>query len=100
MLHVAFRQQPHVIQQLARRNGARAFLLHARRAGTADPQFQIRSGQSHAVAGGLQEHVGQDRNGGLLFHHALRQTQFSYQIGLADSEFHGPQLLFSVGCIR
>ena len=37
---------------------------------------------------GLQQHVRQDRNGGLLLDHALRQTQFAYQIGLADGEFH------------
>ena len=44
-LHVRIGQQAHVIEQLARRNRAGAFLFDARRARAADAQFQIRGGQ-------------------------------------------------------
>src|ERR1019366_6509993 len=78
----------HVVQQLARRDGARAFLSHARRAGAADAQFQVRGGQRQPVVGHFQKHVRKNRYGGFLLHHALRQTQLTYQIALVDGEFH------------
>src|SRR5437899_254421 len=72
---------------------AGAFFLDARRARTADAQFQVGSGQRNAIVRGLQEHIRQDWNGGLFFHHTLRETQLTYQIALADGEFHFPLLL-------
>ena len=66
------------------------------------PDFFTRAGQEQRmpnsrsvavkmdpVAIRLDQHVRQDRNRGFLLHYALRQVQFSNQIGPADGEFHG-----------
>src|ERR1019366_10566285 len=87
-VHVAIRQQAHVVQQLARRDRPRAFLLHPRRAGAADAQFQVRGGQRQPVVRRFQKHVRENWYGGFLLHYALRQTQLTYQIALVDGEFH------------
>ena len=49
-IDVAVGQQADIIQQLARRNGARAFFLDARRACAANSQFQIGRRESDAVS--------------------------------------------------
>ena len=49
-----------------------------------DAQFQICGGQMNPIPIRFHQDVRQDRNRGLLLDHALRQVQFSYQIGLAD----------------
>src|ERR1035438_8914160 len=74
-VHVAIRQQAHVVQQFARRDSPGAFLLHPGRAGAADAQLQVCSGHKSTGASPRP-------------HHPLRQTQLTYQIALVDGEFH------------
>ena len=85
-IHV--RQQPHIVQQLARRDRTRPLFLDLGRTRAADAQLQIRGGESDPVVLRLQQHVGEDRDGGLLLDHTLREAQFSNEVCFTDGEFH------------
>ena len=68
------------------RHGARS--LDFRWASAANAYIEVRSGNVEPVLAGFQEYVGQDRDGALLFDHALNQIEFTQQIVSLDREFH------------
>src|ERR1017187_5916408 len=92
-IHV--RQQPHVVQQLAGRDGTRSLFLDLSRTRAADAQLQIGDSKRNPVVLNLQQHVGKDRNRGVLLDHTLREAQFSNEVCFADGELHVVSLLFS-----
>ena len=67
---VAVGQQLHVVEKLARRNGAGALFLHARRARRTQRKIKIGGRDGQAIAHGFEEKVRQDRDGRLALHHS------------------------------
>ncbi len=77
---IAIGQQLHVVVQLARRNGAGAFLLHLGRARGAQAQVKIGGRDGQPVIGRFKKKVRQDGNGRLAFDHALGGSEFLEQV--------------------
>jgi hypothetical protein len=50
--------------------------------------LEIRREQTHLVAVGLDQHVGENRNRVLAFDDALEELKFAQEVVLADDEFH------------
>ncbi len=99
--YIRIRKEPHEIKQFLGRHRPGAFFFHLGRTGAANAQLEVRSRQNHATSLRLQQDVGEDRDGGLLFDHALGEIQLADQIRLAYSEFHaGSCYYFSVSILN
>ena len=85
---VAFRQQLDVVVELARGNGAGARLLHLGLGTGADRLIKVCCGDVQPVAIGLDKKVGQNRDGGFAFHHALRCGKLFHQVLAAYGNLH------------
>ena len=91
---VALGKQPRVVEQLPGRYRSRPLFFYLCRTRTAYSQLQVRGGQNDPVVLRLNQDIGEDRDRGLLLHHALGETQLPHQIRLANREFHRAELLF------
>ncbi len=85
---VAVRQELDVVVELARGDGAGAGLFHLDRGAGADGLVEVGGRDVQPVALGLDEKVGQNRDGGFALHHTLRSGKLSHQILAAYGNFH------------
>ena len=85
---VAIGQQLDVVVELAGGNGAGAGLLDLDGGAGADGLVEVGGGDVQPVAIGLDEKVGQNGNGGLALHHALRGGEFLHQFLAAYGNLH------------
>jgi hypothetical protein len=85
---VAFGQQLDVVVELARRNGAGAWLLDLGLGAGADCLVQIGRGNVQPVALGLDQKIRQNRNRGLALHHTLRRGELLHQVLAAYGNLH------------
>ncbi len=85
---VAVGQELDVVVELARGDGAGAGLFHLDGGAGADGLVEIGGGDVEAVALGLDEKVGENRDGGFALDHALRCGEFLHQILAAYGNLH------------
>ena len=85
---VAIGQQLDVVVELARGDGAGAGLFDLDCGAGADGLVEIGGRDVQPVAIGLDEKVGENRNGGLALDHALRGSEFLDQILAAYGNLH------------
>ncbi len=81
-------QQLYVVVQLARGDGAGAFLFYLGVAGGAQAEVEVGGGERELVAGGFEEIVRQNRDRGLALDHALGGRQFAQKFRFADRDLH------------
>jgi hypothetical protein len=90
--HIAVGEEADVVVKLARWDGAGAGLFDFGGAGGADALIEIRSGDDDLVVVGLEQKIGEDRDGGFAFDDALRGGELTQKILTADGDLHSRSL--------
>ena len=85
----AFGQLAHDVVQRVGGRGGGAGLRHRRRDALDDGQVHVGGGEAEAAVAGLEQDVGEDRNGVAAFHHTLHMGERFEQGAAFDGEFHG-----------
>jgi len=85
---LAFGEEADKFKKFLGGNGAGAFFLDLGFTGSAHAELKVGGRDRDAATLGLNQKVGENRNRGFAFHHALRGGEFVEQRGFGYAEFH------------